>query len=125
MPQVGSTSIKMTTGNVYGFAVMKNSPHLSSALTTVSKLSDPKTLKLLDEKTGLPSVARSLLKVNPTQASSTTFVNSALIEKNWIDPDNKETNKLFSGLVESVRSNQQDAKTALARLAMQITDLFR
>jgi len=124
MPQVGSTSTVMTTGDIYGFAVMKNTAHVTSAFTTLFALADTTGLSLLNKRTGLPSVHRALLKEDPTRASSSVFVNSALVMRTWVDPDSKETNKLFADMVDSVRSSQLSSVEALARLTAQLNKLF-
>jgi ABC-type glycerol-3-phosphate transport system substrate-binding protein len=125
IPQVASTSTKMTTGSVYGFAVMKNGPYINEAFQTLYRLTSPETLALIDSRTGLPSVHTSLLKEDPARASSRTFVESALVLRTWTDPDPKETDRFFGDMIASVRSNQMDPKDALTRLASQINQLFR
>lgn len=125
MPQVGSASVKMTTGDIYGFAVIKSGKNVGQAFETLYKLSSPEGLSELDTRTGLPSVHRALLKENPTQASSATLVSSALIMRTWFDPDPVGTDRAFSGMIESVRSNRSNAKDALSRLASEINQFFR
>lgn len=125
MPQVGSSSVKMTTGDLYGFAVLRSTSRGEQALTSLYKLAGTEGLSLLDERTGLPSVHNVLRKEDPTRASSRVFVNSALITRLWVDPEPRETDRAFKEMIESVRSNQRDATEALSRLASELNQMFR
>ncbi|MEX0933564.1 MAG: ABC transporter substrate-binding protein [Candidatus Paceibacterota bacterium] len=125
VPQVSSSPIKMTTGDLYGFAVLKSTSRTEQAFTTLYKLAGVEGLTLLDERTGLPSVHNTLRKEDPTKASSRVLLDSALITRVWLDPEPRETDRVFSDMIESVRSNQSDAGDALSRLASQLNQLFR
>ncbi|MDZ7726009.1 MAG: extracellular solute-binding protein [Candidatus Campbellbacteria bacterium] len=124
MPQVQSSSRRVTFGDLYGFAVIRNSDNTDVAFNALYALSSQSGLELLDERTGLPSVHNSLLAEDPTKASSRVFVDSTLITKTWFDPDRRETYRAFKRMVESVRSNARDAKSALDRLSREINNMF-
>jgi ABC-type glycerol-3-phosphate transport system substrate-binding protein len=125
MPQIGSSSVKMTTGSLYGFSVLRSSKHSAQAFKTLFKLAGPEGIKELDSRTGLPSVHNSLRKEDPTKASSRVLLNSALITRAWIDPEPSQTDRMFSDMIESVKSNQFSAQDALTRLASQLNQMFR
>jgi len=125
IPQVSSSPVKMTTGDLYGFSVLKSTPRTEQAFTTLYKLAGVEGLSQLDERTGLPSVHNALRKEDPTRASSRVLVNSALITRLWVDPEPRETNRAFREMIESVRSNQRDAEEALSRLASELNFMFK
>jgi ABC-type glycerol-3-phosphate transport system substrate-binding protein len=125
MPQVGSSSVKMTTGNIYGFAVLRSSRHSEQAFRTLFKLAGVEGIREIDSRTGLPSVHNSLRKEDPTKASSRVLLNSALITRVWVDPEPRQTDRMFSDMIESVRSNRLSPRDALSRLASELNQMFR
>jgi ABC-type glycerol-3-phosphate transport system substrate-binding protein len=125
VPQVSSSSVKMTTGDLYGFAVLRNTKHSDQAFKTLFKLTGADGIAKLDARTGLPSVHNSVRKEDSTKASSRVLLNSALITRVWVDPEQRETDRMFSDMIESVRSNRFGAQEALSRLTSELNQVFR
>jgi multiple sugar transport system substrate-binding protein len=125
MPQVASSSAVMTTGDIYGIAVLRSSQNVNPAFHALFALTGGEGISALDTRTGLPSVRLDLLREDPARASSTIFVNSALVVRTWFDPDPIETERAFRNMIQSIRANELSTSDALGRLGSQINELFR
>lgn len=123
IPQVRAGDRKMTTGDIYGFAVVKNTRNFTHAFNAVFNLAGA-GISELDQRTALPSVRRSLLKENPKQAASRVFVESALVARFWHDPDSARTNSAFARMIESISSNAQSSTEAINRLRQELQQIL-
>lgn len=124
MPQVRSSGRKITTGDIYGFAVLRSSKNFSHAFTATFHLAGAESIGLLDSATGLPSVRNSLLRENPSQVSSRVWVESALVSRFWPDPNRSETDAAFSRAINTVLSNEMSANDAVDRLEREVRSLL-
>lgn len=124
IPQVRASDRRMTTGDMYGFAAIKNSKNFNHAFTAIFHLAGAEGVGYLDKATGLPSVRNSLLKEDPSRASSRIGVNSALVLRLWPDPERRETHAAFSRMISSVLSNEMSASDAVGRLQREISNLL-
>lgn len=125
MPQVASSSAVMTTGDVYGIAVLRSSQNINPAFHALFALTGAEGISELDLRTGLPSVRLDLLREDPARASSAVFMNSALVMRVWFDPDPGETHRAFRDMIQSIRANELSTTSALGRLRGEIDALFQ
>ena len=65
-----------------------------------------------------------LLAVKPTATYATTFYNSALYAKSWLDPSPKDTDNIFRIMIEAVLSNTLPLDNAISDASAKLSLLF-
>ncbi len=113
LPQVKNAPRRLTYGTIYGFSVLRTSPHIADALGTIWKLASSNAAQAWTQISNLPPVQRSLLGQQLPDRFGTLLNQSALIAKAWLDPDPVETDGVFNNLIESVTSGKLSVDQAL------------
>ena len=102
-----------TYGNLYAFAIMRQSPNTSTALSDILMLTSQTAAGLWSSFTGLPSARLDSLSANPANSIEPVFNQSALWSRGWIDPNTTATDQIFQTMVTSVTSGQSDSTGAI------------
>ncbi len=115
VPQIDGTSIRSTFGSMTAVAISKHTKNIAAAINTASKLSGKDISSGLTKDLSVAPVRYDLLRNKPDDAYLTTFYNSAIMAKAWIDSDYDATDMLFKNLVRSVNSGSLSLGEALHR----------
>ncbi len=125
MPQILDAKAKTTYGELYGFAILKNSPNSLAAFNLLSMLTGRTSVQTLLEFLDVAPARRDLIAAGTTDPAKTVFYNSALISKGWIDPDAKKTDQVFQDMVENITTGRTDIKDAVSKANLEIDNLFK
>lgn len=113
MPQIKNASFKSTGARVTGLAISSSSKNLNTAFTAASLMATGDFASRFTLATGEAPARRDLLATKPEDAYSPIFYSSALYAKSWFDPSPKDTDNIFSSMVNAVLSNNMSAGDAI------------
>lgn len=116
---------KRTYGNIYAFAISKQSPNKALALNVSRLLSSSKNASLLSSAVSLPTASRALLSTVPTDPYLYTFYTSAIISRSWLDPNPVSTNNIFGELLSNILSNKLDISQSVFKASNQLDYLIK
>lgn len=113
-----------TFAKVYALAIPRVSAHPQDAQILQNIITSQYASKLLSEYIGLPSPHNSLLATEPTNATKTTFRNSAIMARNWLDPNPTATYAIISKMINSVVSGEKRMSQAISRAQKELEVLL-
>jgi hypothetical protein len=113
IPQIKGSSFKSTSARVIGLAISSFSKNFTTAFTAASLMATSDFAAKLALATNTAPARRDLLATKPTDAFSPIFYNSALYARSWLDPSPKDTDSIFSVMVNSVLSNNLSISDAI------------
>jgi multiple sugar transport system substrate-binding protein len=113
IPQIKNSNLKTTGARVTGLAISSFSKNFNTAFVAASLMATTDFAAKFAAATGTAPARRDLLAIKPTDAYSPIFYNSALFGRSWLDPSPKDTDNIFSGMVESVLSNNLSVTDAI------------
>ncbi len=122
VPQVRSSSLPVSGGHAYAFAIPKASANPQGALTAAYLLGGADASKLLGAVYGFASARRDALSV-PGEGNEETFRKMALLVRTWEDPDTEETERVFRDMIESVTSGAARSVEAIQRAEQAMREL--
>lgn len=126
LPQPRASSARITFGRMTGIAVVKNSPNLASAYSSLLVLIGNKSSGIFSTLDHLPSPRRDLLASStPQDAALTVFNTSALQSRAWFDPDPQATDQIFSDMIESIKSGSRKIGDAIGEANVEIQNLIK
>lgn len=125
IPQTKNSNIRRTYGEIYALSVNKNSTNIQSAIEMAGTLSSSDNAFNFSKVLNLPPVLKSLLATKPEDAHMFSFYNSALISRDWLDPDEKGTDQIFGELIENLLSNKLQVEAAVSRAQDQLELLIK
>lgn len=125
LPQVKGSPAPLTYGRLTGLAIPRGSRNPRGAAVVAQLLTMPVASKAIAESMGLPPVRRDLIRSVPDNAAKSAFMQSALIAKGWLDPDQGATDRIFESMVESVLSGENEPTEAVSEAAQALQRLFR
>ena len=109
-PQIKDYPTSVTFGRINALAVMKNSQNIPAAYTVATLLTNSTYDMKLSSIFSLPPTRRDLLNTKPSESGLSylsTFYNSALIARGWLDPDSSKSESIFKTLIEGALSGQK------------------
>lgn len=113
MPQIKNSTSKVTGARVTGIAISAFSKNISTAFLAASLMTTRDFASKFTLATGVPPARRDLLATIPEDAYSPIFYNSTLYGKSWLDPSPKDTDAIFSGMINAVISNNLSVSDAI------------
>jgi len=112
----GGTGENLTTfARVYAIAMPKVASNTIGANKILTMFSSESLSKILSKHLGLPSPHNRLLAIEPTDALETTFRNSAIMARSWLDPNPDATYNIISKMINSVSSGEKKMSQAIDR----------
>lgn len=120
IPQTKGTDLKRTYGNMHSVFISKKSKNLNGALIVASMMTDKAFLKELGTAVSLPSASRALLADKPKDPYLSTFYDSAIISRSWLDPSDASTDLIFKELIENSLSNKLSVEDAIGKASSQL-----
>ncbi len=121
VPQIRNSNKKIVFGHMYLLSIVKQSKQASAAFSVIAALTEPASIKSLEQYTNLPPVRRDLLADRPTDAYKTVFYDSALLSHAWIDPDSVESNTTFRDMIESITGGKSRSAEAIYRAEQELS----
>ncbi len=113
MPQIKNSNSKVTGARVTGLAISSFSKNFNTAFIAASLMATGDFASKLATATGLAPARRDLLAIKPQDAYSPIFYSSALYAKSWLDPSPKDTDAIFSGMINAVLSGNLSVSDAI------------
>lgn len=120
LPQTKGSDVKRTYGEIYTMVINKKSKNLTSTFGVTSLVVVPDFMKELGTRMSLPTASRSLLNEKPTDPYLSTFYDSAIISRSWLDPEKESTNSIFKELIENSLSNKLSIYEAINKAYNQL-----
>lgn len=120
IPQIKDSANKRTYGEIYAIVLNKKSANLSTAAAIAKELSTGESSKILTTTLSLPPASRALLVNKPENPYLSTFFDSSLISRSWLDPDKNKSDIIFKDLVENVLSNNLSIDEAISKAQGQL-----
>jgi ABC-type glycerol-3-phosphate transport system substrate-binding protein len=122
--QTKGSNTKTTYGDIYAVSVNKKSTNITAALGFAGLLSNDENASNFAKSLALPPVSRSLLSVKPTDPYLSTFFNSAIFSKSWVDPSSKESDIIFNEMINNILSNKLSVIEAITKTQGQLEQII-
>lgn len=120
-PQSVRGGNKVTYGKFYGFAVVKNSAHISKAQNVLPYFTSPAATAIWSKYAHIPPTRRNMLGAVPTDPFAEVLARSAIISKSWLAPQTGgPVDDIFAQLIGDVTSGKEQPAVSLQRAS---TDL--
>lgn len=114
VPQTEQAEKRVTFGRVLGASVVRAGKNKEGALRAVLLLGTPEVSGALAGQMNIPPVRRDLLAVGQTDAVLSVLYDAALISRAWHDPSPRETDQIFSNMMDDVVSGRFKISQALS-----------
>lgn len=124
VPQVIGGKSKITYGNIYGFSILKSSQNVNDTYGIISLLTGANSVSTLTQYMNVAPARLDLISAGTPDPIKTVFNNSALISKGWIDPDMKQTDKIFKDMIENVTSGKSDVEGSVSDASSKLDNLL-
>ena len=126
IPQIKDSTTKRTYGEIYAVVINKKSSNMASSFGVAGILSAEDNIKNLSVSLSLPSTSRALLSNKPTtNPYLSTFFNSAIIARGWLDPDKNKSNLIFKEMIENTLSNKLSVSESINKAQGQLELLLK
>lgn len=116
--------VNVSYANFSALAITKSSKKVSAAFAVASILSGRAGAASFSKVLKLPSARRDLLKERPIDAYQVVFYDSAIRSKAWLDPEPKETDRIFRNMIESITSGRMRTAEAINTANREISNLL-
>ena len=113
VPQIATGSTKTTYGIIYSLAVPKSSPNPTGATIVAAALSGLANDGLAASVTHMAPADRDLLAAPPSDPIAAVAYSSALYAKGWLSPTPRDTDIVFSAMINNVISGRLTLEAAL------------
>ncbi len=123
--QTRASPTKRTYGEIYALAVNKKSANSANAFQVAGILTSGDSAKNFAIATSLPPASRTLLSEKPTDPYVSTFYNSAIITRTWLDPDTIKSDGIFAELIQNILSNKLSVADAVNRAQSQLESIIK
>ena len=124
LPQISDSPTRATYTDIYALGLLKNSKNADAAFAVAYRMSLGGSAATFSEALNLPPARRDLLSVPPTDPYLSVFYKSAVISKNWYDPDSVTTRNIFADMVESVMIGKSGAQAAISSADARLRSLL-
>lgn len=119
-----NTEIKATFGRVYGLAILKSSKKTAGAAQAAISLAGKNSGSEISTIVGLPSARRDVIAAGSPNQWLSSFNDSALIVKTWLDPDPVATYQIFANAASRVLTGQSLPLDAIGRANQELNALL-
>lgn len=114
LPQVKSLSSKATYGDIYGIAIAKSTQNQLTSFAVAQELSAGDFVEKMAVVDYAVPARKSVLATRPSDDPyRSTFYQSGLIAKSWLDPEPASTAELFRSIIKSYTSGEKSAQKAI------------
>jgi ABC-type glycerol-3-phosphate transport system substrate-binding protein len=124
VPQIKDSKFKATGARVTGVAISSSSRNFNTAFTAASLMATSSFASSYAQALGIAPARRDLLSVPPGDAYSPIFYGSALYAKSWLDPSPRDTDNIFSVMINGVLSNNLSVSDAIKDASAKLSILL-
>ena len=124
IPQTINSKAKITFGELYGFAILKNSPNILASYNLISYLTGVESVSLFLEYVGGAPARKDLINLGSRDPVKSVFYSSAIISKGWIDPDLDKTNQIFQSMIEDITTGKLSIENSVQKASGDLDNLF-
>jgi ABC-type glycerol-3-phosphate transport system substrate-binding protein len=124
IPQIKNSTFKSTGARVMGIAVASSSKNLTTAFTAAHLMATTDFASAFAGAIGVAPARRDLLSQKPADAFSPIFYSSALYAKSWLDPSPKDTDNIWSAMINGVLSNGMTVGDAIGDASSKLSLLL-
>ncbi|HRH25562.1 MAG TPA: extracellular solute-binding protein [Parcubacteria group bacterium] len=124
VPQSRASGKSITSGKLYGIALVRSTRDPAGALAGALALVSKESASALTSITPVVPARRDLLAQPPTDPAGFTFYGAALQSDWWRDPEPKATRKIFVDMVESVTSGRARVDEAVSAANTALNNLL-
>jgi multiple sugar transport system substrate-binding protein len=124
IPQTVDAKSKSTFGNIYGFAILKNSKNIAAAFDDISYLTGNESVGVFSGMTNYIPARRDIIASGTSDPKVQVFYDSALISRGWLDPDSDKTDSIFQSMVEDITTGRTSIQDAIKKAGGQINNLL-
>lgn len=124
IPQTANSKAKITFGELYGFAILKNSKNILASYNLVSYLTGAESVPLLLQFLSVAPARKDLIFLGSTDPAESVFYSSAIISKGWIDPDMDKTNQIFQNMVEDITTGKLNVENSVEKASGDLDNLL-
>jgi len=125
LPQISSTSKKVTFANYWAQAVGLGSRNQVEAWKFLAWLTSPEISRQYLAITKKPAARRDLIEEQKSDAELGVFAQQALTAKSWWEKDNLAIEGIFADMIEGINTGKVTAENALRQAAVQVNLLLR
>lgn len=125
LPQIKDAKVLSTFGNIWGFAILKNSKNPSGAFTIIKTLTRSDAVPFWADILRIPSARRDVVGAVETNSAKSILNKSAIISKGWYDPQSPVTDSIFQEMVESYTTGRETVDGALNSASDRLDNLLR
>lgn len=125
LPQISSTSKKVTFANYWAQAVGRGSKNQIEAWKFLAWLSLPETSRQYLELTKKPAARRDLIEEQKSDDDLGIFAQQVLYAKSWWEKDNLAIEGIFADMIEAVNTGKLSVENALNQAAAQVNLLLK
>jgi ABC-type glycerol-3-phosphate transport system substrate-binding protein len=125
LPQVRGGSRSTTFGRIQGLAVVRSTKNSAAAFTAISGLMNNDAAQAIAKDLAIAPGRRDLLSEKQSDANKSTFYQSALWSRGWLDPDRAATANAFRDMIESITGGRERANEAVNRFKNVLADLLK
>lgn len=112
IPQTRSGGKTAAYGRMYGFSIVRAATDANAAFQTISVLTSPSNISILNRSMYIPSVWNSQLQ-GSSDPYITNFNKAALVARGWLDADPLQSKRIFESMVNAIVGGQKSASNAL------------
>ena len=123
LPQVRGASRTLDVSTVYALAAARTSKSPSNAIAVAYLLSATVNSAAFSTALGIPSARLDIL-AQPTQGNNDIFNKEVITSHGWIDPDPKQTDDIFRGMIDEIASGARLVNDAILRADQQIGQIL-
>jgi len=124
LPQIVDTKNKITYGDIQGFVILKSSPNIVQAFTSISTLIGVDTVPLFLNFNNFAPARRDLVAQGATDSYKSVFYNSALISRAWLDPNSYATDMIFQNMVDDIVTGREKLEGAVQKASEELSNLL-
>ncbi|MCX6717602.1 MAG: extracellular solute-binding protein, partial [Candidatus Taylorbacteria bacterium] len=124
IPQTINSKAKITFGELYGFAILKNSPNILASYNLISYLTGVESVPVFLKFVGGAPARKDLINLGSQDPVESIFYSSAIISKGWIDPDFDKTNQIFQSMVEDITTGKLSIENSVQKASGDLDNLF-
>lgn len=125
LPQHRDSTFVTTFGNIYAFALIKQSKNIGGAYRVATLLSGQQADTLWSEYADIPPARRDLLATPPNDPYDGILYDEALIARGFLDPDPSQSGSIFSNLIGNIASGRSTIERAVSEASAKLENLLR
>ena len=125
MPQVVGSQYKTTFGEIYGFAIMKNSKNILPSYNAISLLTSAQAVPIFLSFFDVAPARNDIIKAGVSDPIKDIYYKSALISKGWVDPDKNKTDVFFRNMIEDITTGKAKTEDSISKANIELDQLLK